>query len=70
MVANEWNELQNYRKTSVAAQLMAMAFFLKVLNFQALAIVQPGIHLGRWCTKPTHFSIGAILHELIPLLTR
>lgn len=29
-VANEWNELQNYRKTSYIFQLFAMLFFLKV----------------------------------------
>ena len=36
-VANEWNELQDYRKTSLFFQLMAMILFLKVRG------VRPGM---------------------------
>lgn len=41
-MANEWNELQNYRKTSVSLQLLCMLFFLEVLGFKNFALVQPG----------------------------
>ena len=41
MVANEWNELQTVRKTSVEFTLMAVAFFLVGLKYQYLATRQP-----------------------------
>ena len=37
-VANEWNELQAYRKTSVTLQLVFALFLLKVINLEELAL--------------------------------
>ncbi|GMT14635.1 hypothetical protein PFISCL1PPCAC_5932 [Pristionchus fissidentatus] len=45
LVANEWNELQNYRKTSMAVQVLAMVFFLDFLQWKDLAIWQPGFEI-------------------------
>ncbi|KAF8361123.1 mks-3 [Pristionchus pacificus] len=45
LVANEWNELQNYRKTSMAVQVLAMVFFLDFLHWKDLAIWQPGFEI-------------------------
>lgn len=36
-VANEWNELQTFRKTSLTLQLIFVLFLLKVVNLEALA---------------------------------
>jgi meckelin len=35
-VANEWNEIQTFRKVSPIIQLIALLFFLKVVNLEAL----------------------------------
>ncbi|TKR68236.1 hypothetical protein L596_024244 [Steinernema carpocapsae] len=45
MVANEWNELQQYRKTSTAFQLFAVLFVLQFLHFEEWAVVHPGFSL-------------------------
>jgi len=37
-VANEWNELQTYRKTSTTVQLIFALFLLKVINLEELAL--------------------------------
>lgn len=37
-VANEWNELQAYRKTSITLQLVFALFLLKVINLEELAL--------------------------------
>lgn len=42
LIANEWNELQNYRKTSITIQLLTIIFFLEYLHFGDWAIIQPG----------------------------
>uniref|UniRef100_F1L820 Meckelin n=1 Tax=Ascaris suum TaxID=6253 RepID=F1L820_ASCSU len=42
LVANEWNELQNYRKTSIAVQMITMAVLLKWLQLENWAAVAPG----------------------------
>jgi hypothetical protein len=46
LIANEWNELQHYRKTSIALQCFVMLILLKWFNMEALAIAQPGADLG------------------------
>lgn len=35
-VANEWNEIQTFRKTNTSIQLVLVLFFLKVINLEAL----------------------------------
>lgn len=36
-VANEWNELQTYRRINTSIQLISVLFLLKVINLEALA---------------------------------
>ncbi|KAK0417774.1 hypothetical protein QR680_013203 [Steinernema hermaphroditum] len=45
MVANEWNELQQYRKTSVAFQLLCVLFLLHFLRLEQWTVVQPEFSL-------------------------
>ncbi|CAN9514245.1 unnamed protein product [Ophioblennius macclurei] len=40
-VANEWNEIQTIRKISPSFQIMAVLFFLEVLDFSNLALRDP-----------------------------
>ncbi|CAK5013542.1 unnamed protein product [Meloidogyne enterolobii] len=42
LIANEWNELQLYRKTNIGIQLILMLFVMEYLNFGEWAKVQPG----------------------------
>ncbi|XP_038146935.1 meckelin isoform X1 [Cyprinodon tularosa] len=46
-VANEWNELQTIRKISPTFQIMAVLFFLEVLDFSNLALRDPMATLQR-----------------------
>ena len=46
LVANEWNELQNYRKTSVSVQMFLIILLLEFFHFEDYAIVQPGFARG------------------------
>ncbi|KHN79552.1 Meckelin [Toxocara canis] len=47
LIANEWNELQNYRKTNIAVQMITMIALLKWLNFENWAAVAPGFSTGK-----------------------
>ncbi|CAF1194078.1 unnamed protein product [Rotaria sordida] len=44
-VANEWNELQTFRRVTVTFQIISVLFFLKVINLENIATAQPGINL-------------------------
>ncbi|XP_070691563.1 meckelin [Pempheris klunzingeri] len=46
-VANEWNEIQTIRKISPTFQIMAVLFFLEVLEFSSLALRDPWATLQR-----------------------
>lgn len=46
-VANEWNEIQTIRKISPTFQIMAVLFFLEVLEFSSLALRDPWSTLQR-----------------------
>ncbi|XP_035989445.1 meckelin isoform X1 [Fundulus heteroclitus] len=46
-VANEWNELQTIRKINPTFQIMAVLFFLEVLDFSNLALRDPWATLQR-----------------------
>lgn len=48
-MANEWNELQAYRKTSVSLQMLAMMFLLEYLEFGNWAKLRPGFGANRFC---------------------
>ncbi|KAM4736601.1 meckelin [Anableps anableps] len=47
-VANEWNELQTIRKISPTFQIVAVLFFLEVLDFSNLALRDPWSTLQRF----------------------
>ncbi|XP_041101457.1 meckelin-like isoform X2 [Polyodon spathula] len=46
-VANEWNELQTIRKISPVFQIFAVLFFLEVVGFSNLALMDPSSDLRR-----------------------
>ncbi|XP_041649533.1 meckelin [Cheilinus undulatus] len=46
-VANEWNEIQTIRKISPTFQIIAVLFFLEVLGFSNLALMDPWPTLER-----------------------
>uniref|UniRef100_A0A3P8UGI6 Transmembrane protein 67 n=1 Tax=Cynoglossus semilaevis TaxID=244447 RepID=A0A3P8UGI6_CYNSE len=46
-VANEWNEIQTFRKISPTFQIMAVLFFLEVVGFSNLALRDPWSNLSR-----------------------
>uniref|UniRef100_A0A7E4ZZE5 Meckelin n=1 Tax=Panagrellus redivivus TaxID=6233 RepID=A0A7E4ZZE5_PANRE len=71
-VANEWNELQNYRKTSIAGQLMLLLFVLEYLDFADYAIVQPGLSRGNQPaeyveSRLSRFSVNLVFYLIIGL---
>ncbi|CAF4483081.1 unnamed protein product, partial [Rotaria sp. Silwood2] len=43
--ANEYNELQTFRRISVTFHILSVLFFLKVINLENVATAQPGINL-------------------------
>ncbi len=46
-VANEWNEIQTFRKINPTFQLIALLFFLKVINLEALTTSDCNVSLNR-----------------------
>ncbi|XP_041104732.1 meckelin-like isoform X2 [Polyodon spathula] len=46
-VANEWNELQTLRKINPVFQIFAVLFFLEVVGFSNLALMDPSSDLSR-----------------------
>ena len=44
-VANEWNELQSFRKINSTIQLIVVLFFLKVINLEALTTADCNVSL-------------------------
>jgi meckelin len=46
-VANEWNELQTYRKINTTIQLMGVLFFLKVINLEELTTADCNTSINR-----------------------
>ncbi|CAI4232874.1 unnamed protein product [Auanema sp. JU1783] len=42
LVANEWNELQNYRKTSLSFQLICLMFCMEYLGWSNFALAESG----------------------------
>ncbi|KAI7806628.1 meckelin [Triplophysa rosa] len=46
-VANEWNEIQTFRKISPTFQVMAVLFCLEVVGFSSLALRDPSSNLRR-----------------------
>jgi len=46
-VANEWNEIQTFRKIKPVVQLVALLFFLKVVNLEELTTADCNVKLVR-----------------------
>lgn len=44
-VANEFNEIQAFRRISLTFQLFFVLFLLKVINLENVATAQPGVNL-------------------------
>ncbi|UMM17334.1 hypothetical protein L5515_013939 [Caenorhabditis briggsae] len=42
LIANEWNELQQYRKTSLALQIIMMTLLMEYFQIKNYALVEPG----------------------------
>ncbi|KAF1766596.1 hypothetical protein GCK72_006554 [Caenorhabditis remanei] len=42
LIANEWNELQQYRKTSLALQIIMMILLMEYFQVKNYALVEPG----------------------------
>ncbi|CAJ0935162.1 unnamed protein product, partial [Mesorhabditis belari] len=73
LVANEWNELQNYRKTSVALQMVIMPFILEYLGWMNFAIIQPGFSAetppeGFLTAKVTRWAVSMFIYLTIVFL--
>lgn len=43
LIANEWNELQSYRKTSITTQTLTLLLLLEYFSFGDYAKIQPGL---------------------------
>uniref|UniRef100_A0A0N5A3H0 Meckelin n=1 Tax=Parastrongyloides trichosuri TaxID=131310 RepID=A0A0N5A3H0_PARTI len=56
LVANEWNELQNYRKINIALQLLTTILIFESLNFKRLTAVEPGFHLTNDPLEVNYYS--------------
>ncbi|CAK5074482.1 unnamed protein product [Meloidogyne enterolobii] len=70
LIANEWNELQLYRKTNIGIQLILMLFVMEYLNFGEWAKVQPGFGrynqpIGVIETKMSRFAINLSFYLII-----
>lgn len=50
LIANEWNELQHYRKTSISFQLISTLLLLEFFHFSDYGIIQPGFSRGDYET--------------------
>uniref|UniRef100_A0A0N5CGY7 Meckelin n=1 Tax=Strongyloides papillosus TaxID=174720 RepID=A0A0N5CGY7_STREA len=74
LVANEWNELQNYRKTNIALQLFVTILVFEVLNFKNLSIVEPNFILSKKLIEINYymgffrFAIITIIYFLVLLI--
>uniref|UniRef100_A0A915NW80 Meckelin n=4 Tax=Meloidogyne TaxID=189290 RepID=A0A915NW80_9BILA len=66
LIANEWNELQLYRKTNIGIQLILMLFVMEYLNFGEWAKVQPDNQpIGVIETKMSRFAINLSFYLII-----
>ncbi|VIO94856.1 MGC26979 protein, putative [Brugia malayi] len=65
LVANEWNELQDYRKTSVGLQMITMIALLNWLKLENWAAITPGLSTNiPVSTKSTTLSELAIISSI------
>ncbi|CAF1612914.1 unnamed protein product, partial [Didymodactylos carnosus] len=58
-IANEYAEIQTFRKNNVTLQLICVLFFLKVINLEQVAVAEPGVTLFPTSDyyKPTYNGI-------------
>uniref|UniRef100_A0A0R3RLE1 Meckelin n=1 Tax=Elaeophora elaphi TaxID=1147741 RepID=A0A0R3RLE1_9BILA len=59
LVANEWNELQGYRKTNIGLQMITMVVLLHWLKLENWAVITPGLQ-----TDIPTFATSTTLSEL------
>lgn len=72
MIANEWNELQHYRKTSIALQLISVLLLLEWFHFSDYAIIQTGFARGTNVdefaeTRMSRFAIDITIYLAVAL---
>ncbi|KAL3094260.1 hypothetical protein niasHS_004016 [Heterodera schachtii] len=53
LIANEWNELQLYRKTRLSVQLLTVLFLLDYMEFGNFAKLQPGVQFPLAVDQPS-----------------
>ena len=62
MVANEWNELFSYRKTSITIQLLAIFVLLDHFGWMNWALVEPGFSTSpQGAVQPTNLTKFGVL---------
>ncbi|XP_033646702.1 meckelin-like [Asterias rubens] len=74
-VANEWNELQEMRRSNIFFQMAAMLFFLEVVGFKNLATtdprsdvyINPDVYYGGY-SRVLRFAVAAGIYLLLSLL--
>ncbi|PNF39238.1 hypothetical protein B7P43_G17631 [Cryptotermes secundus] len=76
-VANEWNEIQTTRKTSLFFQLVLTVFVLKVIGVEHWAVADPEVHTAppeymedSSASPICRFAVGVMTYLIIYLLQR
>uniref|UniRef100_A0A158R5Z1 Meckelin n=1 Tax=Syphacia muris TaxID=451379 RepID=A0A158R5Z1_9BILA len=75
LVANEWNELQSYRKTNIAFQMLVTVALLEWVGLKQLALIRPGFSLrfvvededGNVENSLTRFAVNCTVYFLVGL---
>ncbi|CEF59406.1 Meckelin [Strongyloides ratti] len=55
-VANEWNELQNYRKIHIGIHLFSIIIIFEVLNLKSFTVAEPGFNFYNELFKVNYYS--------------
>uniref|UniRef100_A0A8R1IZ42 Meckelin n=1 Tax=Caenorhabditis japonica TaxID=281687 RepID=A0A8R1IZ42_CAEJA len=61
LIANEWNELQQYRKSSLALQAVVMIVLMEYFQFKNYALVEPEFNRNDVDPTTTHSSVVSTL---------
>ncbi|XP_075405605.1 meckelin isoform X2 [Tenrec ecaudatus] len=74
-VANKWNEIQTVRKTNPLLQVLTVVFFLEVVGFKNLALMDSSSSLSRSptsytapCSRILRYAVSAALWLVIGIL--
>ncbi|XP_059473104.1 meckelin [Neocloeon triangulifer] len=71
LVANEWNEIQATRRTSVAFQLLATTFLLQIIGIEHWATPDPDLHtsvqrnFGEGKSLALRFAVGLLVYIVV-----